>query len=75
MEKSLLLVGSVTHALAGRELLSQRGIAGSVLRVPRTSRTGCGYALTVPPPGAAAAQVLEEGGIRVLGIEEEGERP
>ena len=70
MEKSLLLVGSVTHALA--EFIRRQGYP---VTVPRPSRTGCGYALTVPPPGAAAAQVLEEGGIRVLGIEEEGERP
>lgn len=67
MGKPLIVVSSVTYAMKGRELLSQRGFRAYVLRVPRTSETGCGYGLFVPDGADEAEQVLRENHIRILG--------
>ncbi len=67
MGKPLIVVSSVTYAMKGRELLSRRGFRAYVLRVPRTSETGCGYGLFVPDGADEAEQVLRENHIRILG--------
>lgn len=66
MGKPLIVVSSVTYAMKGRELLSQRGFRAYVERIPKTAETGCGYGLYVPEGADEAERVLRENNIRVL---------
>lgn len=74
MDKPLIIVGSVTAAMRGRDLLMRRGIRGYIVRVPRTREMGCGYGINVPGAADEAQRILEECGIRVLGRMEERRR-
>lgn len=67
MSKPLIMVGSVTYAMKGKELLRRRGFQAYVERVPRTrEELGCGYGLYVPQRTDEAEHVLISSGIRVL---------
>ncbi len=65
--KPLIVVSSVTYAIKGRELLTQRGFRAFVERIPRTAETGCGYGIYVPRGADEAELVLRENQIRILG--------
>ncbi len=68
MGKPLIVVGSVTFAMKGRNLLEKRGIRCSIERIPRSSdNNGCGYGIYVPGNTDTAEHVLRMGGIQVLG--------
>lgn len=64
--KPLIVVSSVTYAMKGRELLTQRGFRAFVERIPKTAETGCGYGVYVPEGADDAEQILRENNIRVL---------
>lgn len=66
MGKPLIVVSSVTYAVKSKELLMRHGIRGYVERVPKTEKTGCGYAVYVPDGADAAERILQENGVRVL---------
>jgi hypothetical protein len=71
--KPLIVVGSVTFAMKGRNLLEKRGIQCSVERIPRSAENhGCGYGIYVPGDPDAAERVLRLAGIPLLGREERG---
>lgn len=73
--KPLIVVGSVTTALRGRDILMRQGVRGYVQRVPRSLEMGCGYAIYVPQGADRAEQILREHGVRVLGrADREGRR-
>jgi len=75
MEKTLIMVSSVTYAMQGRELLRQYGIKAQIERTPkRQQRQGCGYSLYVPQNTEEAERILKEKGIRVIGRAERGNR-
>lgn len=65
--KPLIVVSSVTYAMRGRELLTQRGFRTFTVRIPRTAESGCGYGLYVPQGADEAERVLRENNIKVLG--------
>ncbi len=67
MGKPLIMVSSVTYAMKGRELLSQRGFRAFIERVPKTAETGCGYGIYVPRGADEAEIVLRENNVKVLG--------
>ncbi len=73
MGKTVLLLGSVTYALRGRDLLLRHGIRAYVERLPRTNGAarGCGYGVAVPRRAEEAEQLLREFGLHVLGRAEE----
>lgn len=72
--KPLIVVSSVTYAIKGRELLTQRGFRAFVERVPRTAETGCGYGIYVPHDADEAERILRENGVRVLSrMEQDGD--
>lgn len=68
MGKPVILVGSVTYAMKGRELLSKQGIRAYVERIP--GGAGCGYGLYVPRDTEEAARILGENGVKILGRED-----
>ena len=68
-----MVVGSITYAMKGRDLLIQNGLRATVERIPHVGGgAGCGYGINVPDGLAEAESLLEEAGIRVLRREERG---
>ena len=66
----LLVSGSVTHAMKGRELLWSRGIKAYVERVHPSKDHGCGYGLRIKGDHRQAVEILAKAGIRVLAVVE-----
>lgn len=74
MGKPLIVVGSITNAIKGRDLLARMGIHSYVERTPRSgSNGGCGYSIYVPENTDRAETVLRGYGIRVVGRAERGD--
>lgn len=73
MGKPLIVVGSITFAMKGRDILGRRGIRANVERIPYHSDTrGCGYGLYVPERTDEAENILRSAGIPVTGREQRG---
>ena len=67
MNKSFFIVGSVTYAIKGREILARRGIPAYIERTKKhKERYGCGYGLFVPRRTDEAEQILRDHEIRIL---------
>lgn len=67
MEKDFLVIGSVTYAMKGRDLLERYGLRASMRRVPKMFDMGCGYGLYVPGAADRAEELLRAYGIPVRG--------
>lgn len=68
MGKPLIMVTSITYAMKGRQVLTQRGIRSDIVRTPSKSRgSSCGYSLFVPNRTDEAQKILESSGIQVVG--------
>ncbi|MDR1892157.1 MAG: DUF3343 domain-containing protein [Oscillospiraceae bacterium] len=68
MDKTLIMVSSVTYAIKGRDLLRNHGIKAYIERTPNASdRVGCGYSIMIFGNISAALQLLKSAGIKVLG--------
>lgn len=69
MKGYLIVTGTVTLAIKGKELLKSRGIAARVEKVTsQTGETGCGYAIFVAFDKDRALKILKGAGIRILQI-------
>ena len=66
MGKPLIVIGSITYAIKGQEILKRRGIRSSVERIYRdTGGRGCGYGLLVQSRTDEAEQALKQAGVPV----------
>lgn len=73
--KPLIVIGPITYALKGRNLLANYGINSTVERTPRSaSSCGCGYSIYVPVHTDEAVRILVQNGIFVAGRAERGGR-
>ena len=74
MKRHFLTVKSVTFAMKGKEILTQRGISATVQRTPKLSQTeSCGYSIAVPSIYKdTALGILSDHGIVVTGVQERG---
>ena len=67
------MVGSITYAIKGKDLLNKMGYKASIERIPRRSvDVGCSYGIGIDGDEYYAKIQLESSGIRVLEIFEEG---
>ena len=66
----LLVLGSVTHAMKGREILWSYGIKTYVERTKPSAAYGCGYGLKISKEHLQAAEYLHRAGIKVLAVVE-----
>lgn len=64
----LLVLGSVTKALQGRDILGEEGIFASLERIKSSREYGCGYGLRVKERDALAAGILRRRGIKLLAV-------
>ncbi len=68
MDKPLIALTSITHAMKGKSLLLGYGIFSEIKRTPKGRGVkSCGYSLYVPQRTDEALALLEENGIVVLG--------
>ena len=66
MGRPMIVIGSITFAMKGQELLARNGIRSSVERIYRNSGgRGCGYGLLVPGRTDEAVVILQGAGIPV----------
>lgn len=70
MEKSIIVVKSITYAMRGQQLLNNYGISAYIERnTGAASKYGCGYSVRVKTVEAArAAEILKSSGIRVVDV-------
>ena len=70
MEKSIIVVKSITFAMRGQQILNNYGISAYLERnIGAASKYGCGYSLRVKTESAQyAAQLLRSANIRVVDI-------
>lgn len=72
MSKQLIMTGSITYAIRGRDLLRQYGFKAYVERTPnQIDRVGCGYSILVVGNLKEAEAILRSSGVKILGISEE----
>ena len=67
MNRSFFIVGSVTYAMKGREILARNGIPAYIERTKKhKEHHGCGYGLFVPHKTDEAERILWDHEIRIL---------
>ena len=68
MNRTLIIVSSVTYALRGQGLLESSGIKARINRTKnRKTGSGCSYSISVPREKAdEAVRILKNNGIRVI---------
>ena len=65
MQQYLLVMGSITHAIRGRDILRAKGFQVYMERTPnQMDRLGCSYSLRVTGDGDKARQILEQAGVK-----------
>ena len=67
MSKQFIVVGSVTYAMRGRDVLSRNAIGSRIEKISNSKLGGCGYALYVPEDFDRAVRLLEENEIKIRG--------
>lgn len=71
MGKHLIMVGSITHAIRGRDLLREKGFKAYIEKTPgRLDSAGCGYSISFVENPELALQIITSAGIKVLGTTE-----
>lgn len=67
VNKSFLIVNSITYAIKSRDLLLKYGINAYIERSrKRRGEYGCGYGVYVPKRTDEAQQILEKHGVKIL---------
>lgn len=71
MAKQLIMLRSITYAYKARDYLSRRGITANIQRTPLAySKCGCGYSIWTKRDSEMIRAMLEQVGIKVVGIVE-----
>lgn len=67
--KNIVVTGSITHAIRGRDLLRKNGYKATVERNSGgLGRLGCGYGIVVEGDSKTIRKILEENGVRIIEI-------
>ncbi|WP_343253087.1 DUF3343 domain-containing protein [Ligaoa zhengdingensis] len=77
MEKSIIVVKSITYAMRAQQILNNLGISAYIERdIGAASKYGCGYSVRVKTSEAQrAAEIIKAYGIRVVDILPAGGAP
>lgn len=68
MKSILAVVGSVTYAMKGKDILFENGIRSYVERTKRTKEFGCGYGIRIYGSVQEGIELLKKNGIRLLAV-------
>lgn len=70
--KILVITGSITYAIMGRDILKKAGLPSEIKRQANSlKRLGCGYGIKTNEEGL---KLLKESKIKILDIENLGEK-
>ncbi|MBR7071446.1 MAG: DUF3343 domain-containing protein [Clostridia bacterium] len=70
MKKHIVMTGTVTYAIKGRDLLRHAGFRAGIERVTSGKTPGCGYAIVLEGDLSSAEKILRDAGVKILGIRE-----
>ncbi len=69
MKGNMIITGTITYAIRGRDLLRKNSMRASVERdISGSSRLGCGYGIAVYGDINKALNILNENGIKILEV-------
>ncbi len=69
LKTNIIITGTITYALRGRDILRSKGFRASVERnLNLNSRYGCGYGIAVYGDIETAVEILKENNVKVLDI-------
>ncbi len=69
MKVNLIVTGTITYAIRGRDLLRNKGFRATVERnLGTNSRYGCGYGISVYGDIETAVKILREHDIKIIDI-------
>lgn len=72
MNRYIIVTGTVTYAIKGRDILRNKGFKVSIERNSTgLSRYGCGYAIVVYGNIEKATEILKNFGVKILDIKKE----
>lgn len=70
MNRHVVITGSVTYAIRGRDILRKEGFRVTVERnASGIARFGCGYGIVVTGDIDAAVTILRNNGIKILEVD------
>lgn len=68
MEKLLVVTGTVTYAVKGRDTLRGKGYKATIERVTSGERIGCGYGVLTVGDREKIKEILAQNKVKVLEI-------
>lgn len=69
VKNNIIITGTITYAIRGRDVLRKNGIRASVERnLSGNKRFGCGYGIAVHGDIDEAVRILKEHGVKILDI-------
>lgn len=68
MKRHVIVTGTVTYAIKGRDLLRKKGFKVNIERITGKGALGCGYAIILVGDVLNAEKVLRENGVKILEI-------
>lgn len=68
-KRNLIITGTITYAIKGRDLLRRKGISANIERINSTTgNTGCGYGVSVSGNIDKAVELFKKGGVKILEV-------
>ena len=72
MNRHIIVTGTVTYAIKGRDVLRKKGFKVAIERNSTgLSRYGCGYGIVVDGNIEHATEILKDYGVKILDIKKE----
>lgn len=68
MDKYIIVTGTITYAIKGRDLLRRMGYRASIERITSGDRIGCGYGVLTFGEIEKIKELLDSNSIKVLDI-------
>ena len=68
MEKFIIVTGTITYAIKGRDLLRRMGYKASIERITAGDRIGCGYGILTFGDTQIIRSILNNNDIKILDI-------
>ncbi len=68
MKRYIILTGTVTYAIKGRDILRKKGFKVRVERITGEKTYGCGYAIILDGELNSAEKLLRDNGVKILDI-------
>ncbi len=68
MGKYLIVTGTITYAIRGRDILRRHGYAANMEKTKGTLQHGCGYSITVSGDIDKIETILKNAGVKIIEI-------